>query len=325
MSRAPYTTPKQIETSGDDSPASSLWGYVRRMTGRSQYFAFALSILVTGLSLAPIELQRRMFDDAIGQGDLRLLLTLGGVFIAVLILQQFGKLWLGVLQGWMTESAMRYTRLHLWQLRGGDESLDGEGRNIVSVLTTETQALAGFAGAAPSQALSNIAMLVGTLAYMFYVEPWVALAGMLLLLPQTIVAPVMQNRLNRLVSIQVRLNRMFTASIDRDTRPDQDEIGRRLLRMFRNRMSFVWRKFIMKSLLNLMNAAAPVGVIVMGGWLVLEDQTTIGVIVAFVSGFGRLGDPIRQLINFYREAAQARVRHDMVASWMSSSEHKSAS
>jgi hypothetical protein len=45
-------------------------------------------------------------------------------------------------------------------------------------------------------------------------------------------------------------------------------------------------------------------------------QTSIGVVVAFISGFDRLADPLRQLIAFYRLATQSRVRHDAIASWM---------
>jgi hypothetical protein len=39
-------------------------------------------------------------------------------------------------------------------------------------------------------------------------------------------------------------------------------------------------------------------------------------VVAFISGFDRLADPLRQLITFYRLATQSRVRHDAIASWM---------
>jgi ABC-type bacteriocin/lantibiotic exporter with double-glycine peptidase domain len=73
---------------------------------------------------------------------------------------------------------------------------------------------------------------------------------------------------------------------------------------------------MMKALLNLLNGLAPLGVIVAGGWLAVSGETTVGVIIAFVGGFSRLGGPIRQLIVFYREAAEASVRHQMIARWM---------
>lgn len=287
------------------------------MTGKSQALACCLSVVATFLSLAPIELQRRMIDDAIGVGDAGLLLVLAAVYAASVIALQMVKLWLGVLQGWMSESAVAYTRSHLWRLRGGEaDAINGEGRDIVSVLTTETEALGGFAGVGPSQFISNATMLLGALGYMFWVEPLVAIVGLALILPQALLAPVMQRRLNRLVAIRLRQMRRLTASIDRSEPPDEEEMRLRLKNIFRNRMSFFWWKFLMKSALNFLNGIAPLGVIVAGGWLVISGGTTLGVIVAFVGGFSRLGDPIRQLIAFYREAAQAQVRHDMIAGWM---------
>jgi len=35
-----------------------------------------------------------------------------------------------------------------------------------------------------------------------------------------------------------------------------------------------------------------------------------------VSGFDRISGPIRELITFYRNRAQAGVQHDMIAAWM---------
>jgi hypothetical protein len=40
------------------------------------------------------------------------------------------------------------------------------------------------------------------------------------------------------------------------------------------------------------------------------------VLLAFVSGFERMAGPIRDLIGFYRLAAQAGVQHEMIAGWM---------
>jgi ABC-type bacteriocin/lantibiotic exporter with double-glycine peptidase domain len=57
-------------------------------------------------------------------------------------------------------------------------------------------------------------------------------------------------------------------------------------------------------------------VLAVGGYLVIQGGTSFGVIVAFISGFDRLADPARQLINFYRVMEQTKVRHAMIARWM---------
>ena len=52
-----------------------------------------------------------------------------------------------------------------------------------------------------------------------------------------------------------------------------------------------------------------------GGYLVIKGQTTIGTVVAFVSGFERLSGPLRDLLNFYREYEQAKVQYRMIVQW----------
>ena len=286
------------------------------MTGRTQVGAFALALIVTGLGLAPLELQRRMIDDAVANGDLRLLTILGGAYLAVVIAQQAAKFALRATQSWMGESAVLYTRSHLWRLHRGSRTTDEGGRDVVAILTREVEALGGFAGGGPSQAFANATLLVGTLAYMLWVSPAVAAAGIALLAPQVILTPLMQRRLNRLIEIRLRLMRRFTHAIGGDNPPEEKNYERRLKGLFWSRMSFDLWKFLLKSSLNLMNGLAPLGVVAIGGWMVIRGDATLGVVIAFVSGFGRLGDPIRQLIAFYREAAEAEVRHRMIAKWM---------
>lgn len=308
--------PRRIERSGDDSPATSVWVFVARMTGCWQLVACALSLAVTALALAPIELQRRLIDDGVMKGDSQLIVILGLIYLGVVILHQASKFALSLLQSWLSESTIIYTRRHLWRLRGHEPSHNGEGRDIVNVLSVEMEALGGFAGAAPSQALANAAMLVGGLGYMFYVQPAVALCGLALLVPQAVLAPLMQRRLNRLISIQVRLKRRYAAAIGDESPPGAKEMNRRTRDLFQNRMHFVLWKMLLKASLNLLNAAAPIAVLVVGGAMVIAGESTVGVIIAFVGGFNRLAEPVRQLIAFYREAAEAGVRHDMVAEWM---------
>jgi ABC-type bacteriocin/lantibiotic exporter with double-glycine peptidase domain len=67
---------------------------------------------------------------------------------------------------------------------------------------------------------------------------------------------------------------------------------------------------------NLLNGLAPLSVLLVGGVMVIEGETTIGVVVAFISGFDRLSTSLRELIAYYRVAAQAAVQHRMIARWM---------
>jgi ABC-type bacteriocin/lantibiotic exporter with double-glycine peptidase domain len=307
--------PDRIARTGDDSPARNIWRYVRRMSGWRQLLLALLALAATLLNLAPVELQRRLIDDAIGAGDATLLAGLGMLYGIVLLIHQLTKFLLRLAQGWLTESTALYTRRHLiglWQGgQAGDSQRPGEA---VAIIGPEVDKLAGFVGSGPSSAIGNGAMLLGVVAYMLWVDPAVAALSLALILPQLLLTPLLQQRLNRLVERQLGLMRAFGNRIADGA--DAGTIDDDMCAIYRNRMAFAAYKALMKGLLNLLNAAAPLTLLLVGGWFVLQGETTVGVLVAFLSGFQRLADPIRDLIAFYRQCAQAEVQHRMIARWM---------
>ena len=61
---------------------------------------------------------------------------------------------------------------------------------------------------------------------------------------------------------------------------------------------------------------AAAGVLLFGGWMVIEGRTELGVVVAFISGFEKIMDPARELLNFYRRMAQMRVQYRLIVAAM---------
>ncbi|MGH6884837.1 MAG: ABC transporter ATP-binding protein [Geminicoccales bacterium] len=330
--------PVRVRRTGDDTPASSLYGYVRRMSGWHQAWLSLLAALVAGLSMAPLELQRRIVNDAVGDEDLWLLGLLAGIYIAVVVLQTGLKYLLRVGQSWVGESAIRYTRRHLLGIyrgrrpspggdqvrRDGEEGRHERGRGddrgrAVSIIGAEVEQLGGFVGEAVAEPLVNGGMMLAILGYMFVVEPVLAAACLAFFVPQAIAVPAIQRVVNRFVETRIGLLRDFgeqvAASGERGagSGPDRDA---KLNAIYRNRIRIYLWKFGSKGLVNFFNGLAPVTALIVGGYLVIVGQTSLGVVVAFISGFERLADPLRQLIAFYRLAAQSRVRHEAIARWM---------
>ena len=89
---------KKIEKTGDDRPAKSLFGFVWRMSGWSQIWPVSLALAIAALSIAPLELQRRIIDDGIKTGDVELIYWLGGLYLAVIILHGLAKLLMQLFQ-----------------------------------------------------------------------------------------------------------------------------------------------------------------------------------------------------------------------------------
>lgn len=311
--------PAEIERTGDDAPAKGLWRYVRRMTGWRQAGLCALALLAAGLNLAPIEIQRRIVDQAIVAGEAGLLVGLGAAYVAVVVAHQLVKFTLHTGQSWLSESTILYTRGHLMGLygegRAGPDAAPGEA---VSIIGAEVEKLGGFVGTAPSAAFTDVSLLLGVVGYMLWVDPAVAAIGLALILPQVLLTPLMQRRINRLMQRQLIYSRRFGARVavlrdETKKGADAMSIARSL---YRNRIAITIWKEAMKGALNLLSAAGPLSMLVVGGWMAINGHTTVGVLVAFLSGFNRMSDPIRNLIAFYRQAQQASVQHGMIARWM---------
>src|SRR5712692_5433884 len=88
----------------------TMMGYVMRCSGRHQVVLALLSAAVFGLSTAPLELQRRIVNDAIKNGATRTILWLAAAYAGVAVLEQGLKLALNVYRGWVSEGAVRTLR-----------------------------------------------------------------------------------------------------------------------------------------------------------------------------------------------------------------------
>jgi ABC-type bacteriocin/lantibiotic exporter with double-glycine peptidase domain len=63
---------------------------------------------------------------------------------------------------------------------------------------------------------------------------------------------------------------------------------------------------------NALGHLGPLSVLVVGGWLVIRGETQVGTIVAFVSGYEKLMNPARDLLNLYRQYSQMRVQYRLI-------------
>jgi ABC-type bacteriocin/lantibiotic exporter with double-glycine peptidase domain len=297
----------------------SLAGFVWRATGWHQVILALLAIFIAVLQFTPVDLQRRIADGAILQNDLHMLLGLGAIYGAVVLLSSALKYVLSVYQAWLGESAIKASREELAVAAEHRSRVAALGGQVVHVIGAETEPLGGFVGESISQALANATLLAVTVGYMIVIEPLIALCSCLLLAPQVLVAPYLQAKLNRLVERQLQLIRQLGDQITRSDGTADCEPEQRLSTIstiYRNRIRFYLLKFALKALLNLANAMGPLMVLIIGGWMAIRGQTTVGTVVAFVSGLERLSTPLRDLINFYRAAAQAKVQHAMITNWV---------
>src|SRR5882757_11563657 len=88
----------------------TIMGYVVHSSGRHQIALAVLSAAVFGLSSVPLELQRRVVNDAIKNGATETIMWLAIAYAGVALLEQVLKMVLNVYRGWVSEGAVRTLR-----------------------------------------------------------------------------------------------------------------------------------------------------------------------------------------------------------------------
>jgi ABC-type bacteriocin/lantibiotic exporter with double-glycine peptidase domain len=151
-------------------------------------------------------------------------------------------------------------------------------------------------------------------------DPRLALIGIGAILLQAIVVPLIQRCINRITRRRIVAERAATGATFAATMHDPGARFREALadsrEAYRERMRMNLWKAALKSGLRFGDNLAVMCVLGIGGALVVQGETTLGVVVAFLSGLKRLNEPWQTLVTFYRDFADAQVKYDLVRAAM---------
>jgi ABC-type multidrug transport system fused ATPase/permease subunit len=322
----------------DEVMPGGLWAYVRRKTGRDQVWLSVITVLVFLLTLVPLELQRRVVNDAIGNRNLPSILLLCLAYVAVVLVQGGLKLWLNIYRSRVSESATRHLRLLAQKLGGDAEREPAEGGTHhgvkISVVVAEVDPVGGFIGLSVSEPLLHGGILLSVFGYMLFLQPMMALACLAVFVPQFVFVPLMQRTINRRTKSRIKILREVSVDLvdsANGTPPEEDQPNgtgdetngtgdetpntyeRRADRIYQLDMHIFKLKFTMNFLMNSMQHIAVAAILFIGGWLVVEGRTEVGTVVAFISGLDRVNDPWGDLVNYFREMSSATVKYRLVA------------
>ena len=302
--------------SANAGPRRTLFGFIWSVSARQQLLTVALAMTVALLELAPVELQRRIIDGAIVAGSLSTLFTLGAIYLAVILCHQLVKHALRVYRNALAEDVLRSGRERIYHLTDDTgtcrRSQEDEGTRV-AVLGPEVEAIAKFAGSAFAEPAVQAGTILGLGVYMILTEPMLALFTLPFLVPQLMIVPWLQRRINDLSSARISSRRSLNDTV---MGSDEERFVTLSWDLRCLGVNIAWWKSLARIAVNGLNALAPLVVLGYGGYLVIEGQTSIGVVVAFISAFQRLADPARDLLDYYREASLTGRRYALVRDWL---------
>jgi len=296
-----------------------LVGFIWRVSAWDQLWLSLLSIIVFVLSTAPLELQRRIVNDAFAHGALREILWLSAAYAGVALAEGAVKLLLNIYRGWTSENAVRMLRFAIHALIN---QLPGQGRDTalegveVSLILAETEPVGGFVGTSLSEPVLQGGVLLAVFGYMVYLQPLMALLCFLLFAPQLVIVPLMQAAINRRAQSRIRVLRAVSGALlddnHREPGPAASQRGR-IGQVFTLNMGIYKLKFSMNFLMNLLHHLGIAGVLALGGYYVVEGSIELGTVVAFLAGLAKINDPWGELVNWSRDAMVTHVKYRLIA------------
>ena len=295
----------------------TLVAFVRRVSGWSQLWASCLAIVVFVLTTAPLEMQRRILNAAVLDGDLKRVLVLAVIYAGIVLTEGLVKLLMNIYRGWIGEKAVRVLRLAASALvdsmpeqraRAGIQGVE------ISLILPEPEPIGAFVGVVVSEFVMQAGTLLSAFAYMFYMQPVLAFTCLAIFSPQFVFVPVIQAAINR--RVQSRINVLRQASVgvlvSGGGEAEVERVMKQELRfaeIFSLNLGVVKLRYSMHFLMNLTHNFAKMIVLGVGGWYVINGETEVGTVVAFVSGLNNVHDPWGGLVNWYEDMMVTRARY----------------
>jgi ABC-type bacteriocin/lantibiotic exporter with double-glycine peptidase domain len=188
---------------------------------------------------------------------------------------------------------------------------------FVAMIASEAEAVGKFVGDCISTPLVQAGTLLSVLGYMLYIR--LGLVVLLIAVPQIIIIPTVQRRINILSRERVRTLR-HASDLTVENMQDSggsagsrgSEIGRAFETIYGVRLRVFKLKFGLKVLVSGLQSVGVFALLFVGGIMVLNGKTEIGIVVAFISGLDRVLDPWRELIAFVRSTSAAKIQFDLI-------------
>jgi ABC-type multidrug transport system fused ATPase/permease subunit len=303
------------------------YNYVWRSSASQQIVLIILAIMAAVLATAPLELQRHIINTLAGHEKAeRLAWLCGGYLIAALGISGL-KYTVNIKSAGLGESMIQSLREEIFSSSRSsvspDENLGESAKDklgtVVTMVSAEAEAVGKFVGDCISTPIIQAGTLLSVLSYMLYTEPLLGLVVLGIAVPQVVIVPLVQRRINVQVGERARTLRQAGDLIVEDMRDAREsisslhgEIGKAFQRIHGVRVRVFKLKFGLKFLVSGLQSLGVFALLFAGGIMVLNGRTEIGIVVAFISGLDRVLDPWRELIAFLRSTSTAKVQFDLI-------------
>lgn len=317
----------------------TLFSFIWKYSKRQQLALLLFTCLSFPFLYVSLELPKRIINDAIGAPDetltiwgvtftqVQYLLMLCVLFLMAVLASGLMKMRINTMKGVLAERLLRRFR---YQLLGRmmrfprpffRTTSQGE---LVSMITSEAEPMGGLMGDAVAQPAFQAGQMLTIVIFLFLQSPWFGLASLALIPLQAWLIPKLQRQINLLNKSRIQEVRQLASEIG-ETAAGISELRTnggwryrlamftdRLGRLFEIRFQIYQKKFFMKFLNNFITQLTPFFFYLIGGYLAIKGEITVGALVAALAAYKDLSSPWRELLSYYNQTQDMALRWEIV-------------
>ncbi|MHC1712741.1 MAG: ABC transporter ATP-binding protein/permease [Solidesulfovibrio sp.] len=305
----------------------SLFSWVWTSNLKLQGILLCIIVVTVAVRVLPLEMQKKIINQAIGLQRLDLLLMYCGYYLACVVAASGLKLAINALQNYIGQQSLTDLRkqlyAHILKLPMAFFRKASPGM-VVSSLLSEVANTGEFVGQAVAVPVTNLLTLLAFAGYLFYLNPLMAVISMALYPIAIIVIPALQKRANAANKQRVDTGRKMSTLISETISGIHEVHGNASFRLENRRFGgiadklfqvrVVWNlyKFAIKVSNNFFQNLGPFVLFLVGGYLAINGRFDLGALVAFLSANEKLYDPWKELMDFYQTYQDAKVSYSRI-------------
>lgn len=312
---------------GQDITRLPLFFWVLNRYRGYQIVSIVLILFTIFMRVFPLEMQKKIINLAIGMKSISNLVFYCVLYIAAVILAGLLKYAVNVITNFVGQKILYEIRTalfdHILRLPLSFFRKTPPGM-VISFIISELGNIGEFMGEAIATPLVNILSLVALAGYMFYLNPLLALVSICVYPLQVVIIPLLQSKFNKLNQERMNITRnasnflgeVISGVHEIHCNASYEIEGARfekfVFSLFGVRYRMAMVKFLIKWANNFFQNLGPFILFLLGGFLAIKGRLDIGALVAFLSAYEKLSDPWKELIEYYQNYQDAKVRYRKV-------------
>ncbi len=306
---------------------ASLYSWVFHRNTNLQTIVIGIILITVALRLVPLEMSKRIINEAVGMKDLHKLFLYCGIYLVSVVLAGVCKYIINLMQNFIGERTLKTLREKLYAhalslpLNYYRKTSPGQ---VISYMITELIPVANFIGSAVAVPVVNLLTFLAYFIYLFYLNPFLSIIAVGIYTVEVLVIPPIQKRFNRANRERIDNTQKVSGLIGESISGVHEVHANASIPLERSRFQSTLEKLYRSTLImnaykygikfsnNFFQSLGPFSLLLIGGYLTIKGRFDLGALFAFQAAYDKLYQPWKDLMEFWQIYIDSSVRYRQV-------------